>query len=234
MQFTAVDGSPVPNPALPVVRAIKRRRPDLTLTSCYRGDDPGASRILKTFHKSTQAFLYWAYQQRLRGVPGFGWANPANRPRFSTHECFNDGVAFPRIPAGSPIPAQFVGQDWSNGAAAAQAAREEGYLCTLTYPTSARERQHINCRKGFRIHKATFRALKQGSHGPRVKDLKRRLHFLGYFRGKDMSGGFGPTLAGALTAFQKDHALKPDGVYGIHTHHQLLASVAWHKKKHSK
>lgn len=223
MKFEAVDGSPVPHAALPVVRAIKRRRPDLHLTSCYRGTDPAAAGILRRFGKSTQAWLYRAYW--VLHLPGY---NPANPPNFSTHECFNDGVAFRWIPRGAPIPAYAVGQDWSNGAAAAEAAREEGYVVTLTYPNSRGEAQHVNCRKKPRL---PFRALKHGSHGPRVRVLMSRLRFLGYLpKRHKLAGRFGDALDVALRRFQRDHHLKADGVYGIHTHHQVVASVAWHKK----
>jgi hypothetical protein len=223
MKFVEIDGCPVPTGAAPVVREIKQRT-GMRLTSCYRGSDPAAATILRRFGKSTQAWLYRAYW--VLRLPGY---NPANQPGFSTHECFNDGVAFSWAPRGHAIPGWAVGQDWPNGARAAQAAREGGYVATLTYPNSLGERQHINCRKKPKIK--TFRTLKLGSRGRAVQKLQVRLRTLGYLPASFKTGKTlgGPTVTG-LKNFQHDHHLKADGVYGIHTHRQLLASVAWHKK----
>lgn len=224
MRFVEIDGTPVPRGAAPVVRAIKERT-GMQITSCYRGSDPGAAGILRRFGKSTQAWLYRAYW--ILHLPGY---NPANAPGYSTHECYNDGVAFRYLPRGHAIPGYAVGQDWPNGARAAQAAREEGYVATLTYPGAPREGQHINVRKKPR---RPFRALKRGSKGRRVRKLQVRLRTLGYLPNEHKVGTlFGDNTYRALKLFQRDHHLHPDGVYGVHTHKQLLASMAWHRQHH--
>lgn len=223
MRFVEIDGCPVPKGAVPVVLAIKART-GMRITSCYRGSDPNAAGILRRFGKSTQAWLYRAYWiLHLRGY------NPANQPGFSTHECYNDGVAFSFLPRGHAIPGYMVGQDWPNGARAAEAGREAGYVVTLTYPNSRGEAQHINCRKKPKVK--TFRTLHYNSRGRAVVKLQVRLRLLDFLPDDFETGRkFGKSTQAALREFQRAHHLKADGVYGVHTHRQLLASVAWHQK----
>jgi hypothetical protein len=225
MRFVEIDGCPVPAPgAEACVRAIKEHRPDLRLNSCYRGSALNAAGILRRFHKSTQAWLYRAYW--ILHLPGY---RPANPPGFSTHECHNDGVAFRWIPRGAPIPGWMVGQDWSNGAAAAQAARSAGFYATLTYPSSPLESQHINLRR----KPVLFRSLKPESKGLRVRRLQYQLHVLGFFPHK-RGRFYGPNTVKAVKAFQRAHGMNPDGIYGPHTHQQLQASYRWHSRKGKK
>lgn len=219
MKFEVIDGCPVPTGAVPVVRAIKAQRPGLRLNSCYRGDK--ATSLLKRLGKSTQSMLWYGF---LHHLPGY---NPANPPGRSTHELFNDGSAFPG-PVGMALPEYKVGMDWSDGASAAEAGREAGLVTTLTYPNSRGEAQHVNCRKKPRRR---FRTLKKDSHSARVETLQKRLRFLGYLSSHHKVGRlYGERTAQAVKYFQRDHHLKADGVYGIHTHHQLLASYRWHKR----
>lgn len=219
MKFEVIDNCPVPAGCVPVVRGIKSRRPDLRLNSCYRGNQ--ATSILRRLGKSTQSMLYWGF---IRHLPGY---NPANPPGQSTHELYNDGVAF-RGPRGMPLPQYKCGMDWNNGAEAARAGREEGFVTTLTYPNSRGEAQHVNCRKKPRY----FKSLRFHKRGHRVRQLQIRLRYLGYFD-HHVGSYFGNDTYHALKKFQHDHHLRSDGVYGVHTHHQLLASVRWHKRHES-
>jgi len=55
--------------------------------------------------------------------------------------------------------------------------------------------------------------LKQGSSGPAVKDLQRKLKDLG-FDPNGVDGNFGPGTRAALIAFQQSKGLQPDGIAG--------------------
>lgn len=234
LKFAVVDRCPVPAKAAPFVIEAKRRSGQ-TLSSCFRGREARA--ILARFGKHDQAFLYDGFR---RGLPGF---NPANPPGFSTHECFNDGPAFPRLRRGARIPDELVGQDWSNGAAVAATYRAMGVNAALTYPGSAREAQHVNIRV---IPKKLKPPLKRGDGRKggggvrkRVNKMTGRLSYVA----RPNTGGKRSYLGGrrnvfdkqtevALKDFQEDHGLKPDGVYGEMTEHQLdIAYDHWHKRR---
>lgn len=223
MQFVVVDRCPVPKKAAPFVVEAKRRSGE-SLNSCFRGAEARA--ILARFGKHDQAYLYNGWVRRL---PGFNAANP---PGFSTHECFNDGPAFPSRRRGARIPDELVGQDWSNGAKVAATYRSMGINAALTYPTSVMERQHVNIRV---VPKSLTPPLKLGDgkkkgHGVRrrVNKMTGRLSYV--WRPK--TGGkkkyldgrrnvFGAETLKALKQYQHDHGLKADGVYGEMTEHQL-------------
>jgi hypothetical protein len=55
--------------------------------------------------------------------------------------------------------------------------------------------------------------LKPGDTGLQVKALQRELAGLGYAVGA-IDGNYGPTVAKAVTAFQRAHHLTPDGIVG--------------------
>lgn len=57
--------------------------------------------------------------------------------------------------------------------------------------------------------------LKQGSRGPEVVKLQRGLGELGYLL--DPDGKFGPDTRDAVTSFQREHGLAPDGIVGSAT-----------------
>jgi len=59
-------------------------------------------------------------------------------------------------------------------------------------------------------------ALKQGSSGPEVLSLQKRLKELG-FDPNGVDGSFGPGTKAALVAFQKSNGLAPDGIAGPQT-----------------
>lgn len=240
MEFAVVDGTPVPKILEYPCQQVSAE-PGQALVSGYRGEK--AAGLLKRLGKSTQAYLYWAFTQRLAGVPGFSWANPANRPRQSTHELFNDGVAYGRI-VGRALKAWQCGMDWVNGLAAVQRFRELGYPAMLTYPDNIREKQHVNLTRKPRVSVWRLRPLKKGSRGRRVKYLKHQLHFIHdpdthrpYFaggRGKP-AGGWGPWYDRdailAVKAFQRDHGQVPDGVVGYVTKRNIDASYRLAQKR---
>lgn len=248
MKFDVIDGCVVPREIADEVREVKRRS-GATLVSCYRGDK--ATGLLRRLGKSTQSYLYDAFRKRLAGVPGFGWANPANPPGASTHELFNDGVAYPG-PARMPLAGWKVGMDWdiphAQNGSITKAFAQIGWTVTLTYPTSTRERQHLNARRRGRQW-IPFRALKSGSSSARVAKLRRQLGYVhdpdtdavyttahakdnkGHKLGAKADRTFGPELERALKAFQRDWQQKPDGVYGKQTHDQLQSRVRARSKK---
>jgi hypothetical protein len=162
-EVCVVDSCPVPSGAAPLVVEAKHRSGE-TLESCFRGSEARA--ILARFGKHDQAYLWNGW---VRHLPGF---NPANPPGFSTHECFNDGPAFPSIRRGGRIPEVCVGQDWSNGAHVVQIYRAMGVNAALTYPGSVREKQHINIRQAPKNLKLP---LKLWDKGKRVVALANHL-----------------------------------------------------------
>lgn len=224
MDFVEIDGCPVPKGrAEQFVRDVKKRDSSLRLTSVYRGSDPKAAGILRRFGKSTQAWLYRAYW--ILHLPGYRPANPVG---FSTHELFNDGVAY-KLPRGWPLKPWQVGMDWNNGPRAAQVGREAGYRSASTYPGKALEVQHVNLFRKPRLRKK-FKVLKRGSKGFRVRKLQVRLRFLGFLNMEHVTGRFGESTERALKDFQRKHGMKADGIYGRHSHDQVMASYRWHRK----
>lgn len=235
MKFEVVDGCPVPVKVVAAVRECKRRSGQV-LTSCFRG--PEAASILHRFGKRSQPELYWGWLHRL---PGF---NPANPPGYSTHECHNDGPAFPNYRQGARIPDELVGQDWTNGWKVAQTYREMGIPAALTYPTSAREKQHVNVRvivAKWRWRRAP-KPLRKGSKGKRVlalaKDLSvcRRPHSGGqrYITATLLTDPsfYGASIEAAVKSFQRDHGLRVDGAAGQMTLHQIAVSANFWREHH--
>lgn len=67
--------------------------------------------------------------------------------------------------------------------------------------------------------------LREGDHGPAVKELQAQLREMGY-RGADgqplkSDGSFGPNTKAALQAYQRDHRLEADGIAGPRTNRSL-------------
>jgi len=158
------------------------------------------------------------------GRPGF---NPANPPGFSTHERRNDGVAYPG-PRGARLPYWCVGMDWTDAPAVVQAAKAEGYIAVVTYPSNPREGHHINFRREP-LFKPLFKPLQRGSRGPRVLMLTRRLSALvspanhePYLDGARPT--FDAATEDAVRRFQSEHKQLVDGIYGPLTHKQLITS----------
>ena len=63
-------------------------------------------------------------------------------------------------------------------------------------------------------------AVQQGDRGAEVTSLQQRLKQLGYFKG-DTTGYFGSVTKKAVTQFQQDKGLEPDGVVGTKTQASL-------------
>ncbi len=166
---------------------------------------------------SSQAELYEGY---ITGQPGF---NPANPPGQSTHERRSDGVAYPG-PIGRPLRWWQCGIDTDGSDAFIAAAKKRGWIVVRPY-RSGSEYHHVNFVKPPKLPR---RVLKYGSKGRKVRKLKKRLKYLGYFKGK-IDRNFGPKLLKAVRAFQKDHGMIVDGIVGIHTWTQLKVTFrrAW-------
>jgi len=83
------------------------------------------------------------------------------------------------------------------------------------------------------------RALRRGDHGPRVRNLTRRLSYVrSHTTGKPYLDGeravFDPETDAALKAFQLEHHIKPKGVFGVATQHALGRSVELEKARRKK
>lgn len=237
IRFAVIDGCAVPSAIADEIREVKRRT-GATLVSCDRSDE--AEPILNANGKQTQEQLYNGF---VRGLPGY---NPANPPGRSTHERRSDAVAYPG-PVGRKLKPYQVGMDWDipHVRAVIKAFAELGWIATVTYPTSARERQHVNVRRKGREF-VPFQALKRGSRGARVAYLRWALGFVHdpdtgqpylspRYRLKALSSRedrtFGGELETALRYFQSDWGHKPDGIYGRQTAAQLRTRVRARRQK---
>lgn len=70
------------------------------------------------------------------------------------------------------------------------------------------------------------RNLKKGSEGDDVKELQEKLIALGYDLGKyGADGDFGSATLTAVKAFQKDHGLTVDGIFGKKSYAALIEGV---------
>lgn len=230
MRFSTVDGCVVPADLEEELRAIKKDS-GATLVSCYRGED--ATEMLHRLGKWTQVDAWNAF------INGTG--NPANRPRQSTHECYSDGVAY-RFPVGTRLRYWMVGMDWDipHVQAVVKAAAKRGWTATVTYPTSTRERQHVNLRKEPKL--AIFKSLRRGQKSPRVASIRKNLAYVRdpntgkpYLRSPKRANGssmfFDEDIYHALREFQRDHGQRDDGIYGLQTARQLAASVRFRKQR---
>jgi peptidoglycan hydrolase-like protein with peptidoglycan-binding domain len=68
-------------------------------------------------------------------------------------------------------------------------------------------------------------AVQQGDRGQEVTSLQQRLKELGYFK-SDATGYFGSVTKKAVTQFQQDKGLEPDGVVGTKTQASLSTQVS--------
>ncbi|NLK52343.1 MAG: L,D-transpeptidase family protein [Syntrophomonadaceae bacterium] len=66
----------------------------------------------------------------------------------------------------------------------------------------------------------TGRILKLGAEGNDVGDIQQKLKVLGYYTG-DVDGVYGTLTEQAVSAFQKDQGLDPDGIVGVLTYNAL-------------
>lgn len=74
----------------------------------------------------------------------------------------------------------------------------------------------------FHATAALFRA---GSIGPEVIQLQERLSALGYYQG-DLDGQYGPATQEAISRFQAQNGLEPDGMAGALTLSRLYDAQA--------
>jgi Domain of unknown function (DUF1906)/Putative peptidoglycan binding domain len=93
------------------------------------------------------------------------------------------------------------------------------------------------------VHAATgparIRALRRGDRGPRVRQLTKRLSYVhSHATGKPYLDGerpvFGASVEASLKEFQREHGIKPKGVYGVATQHALARSVELEKARRKK
>jgi hypothetical protein len=223
MEFVVIDHCPAPASMGPVLRAIRTAvvGGGTLYNSIYRGEDAAA--LLHANDKRTQAELF--------AELGPGVANP---PRQSTHELYNDGVAY-RGWRGQKLRAHWkVGLDVNDSlvrATMAEAAKHN-WILTQTYPGSAVEFHHLN----FRKPPVYFHTLKRGSRGPRVWWVQRKLKVLGDAPHRPMKRGrFDANTEANLKILQGHWKLKQDGIYGPHTSttlHRALRKHARDKKEH--
>lgn len=219
---TGAGGRPVPKKLGPPVRQILAAS-GTTLNSGLR-----TQRAVNWARKrgavlSSQRELYDGYRF---GRPGY---NPANRPGSSTHERRSDGVAYPG-PVGRVLRWWQCGLDIGgpyssreNAERFCGAARQKGWVATITYPSNPAEQHHVNFRKPPIL---PF-ILRQGAKGGRVKKYSRRLKFIrsGKTRKSYLPHApkkkFDGQMAEAVRKFQRDHGLSVDGVIGPNTKAQI-------------
>jgi hypothetical protein len=172
---------------------------------------------------------------RARGAAGYG---PANSESTSTHCGFNDGTAYPKLPARFPLRWWMWGMDLEipDIPRFIREARKEGMIVTLTYPHSRGEAQHCNFRKeppSWTLYMS--RPLKKGSKGPRVAAVTKALcripdaHGAPYL--SEPSSTMTDRVVQAVRAFQRDHHQVADGVVGVATRRQVSRSDAYHRRK---
>ena len=213
------------------------KRADAPITSCAR--EKAAEPFLRQLGKMSQQELFDCAQAmaRTKHCPDscHGNCNPANPPGKSTHERFNDGVAYAVWPVMFKLPPWGRGIDVQVDRVQAfcAEARKEGFTVTATYPGSPREAQHVNFRKQPKVSVWDVRPLREGSRGPRVSlvvrllwqvvDPQTRKPYLDpHIKPK---GKFNAQVTSAVKAFQRDHHQKDDGVVGIHTIRALRAAA---------
>lgn len=204
-------------------------RANAPIVSCAR--EAAAEPLLRQLGLHSQTQLYDCYARKTRtGIcpPACnGNCNAANPPGKSTHERRNDGLAYPRWRLFLKLPVWGRGIDVERDRVPAfcDEARKEGFIVTLTYPSSSQEAQHVNFRKPPKISIWSVRPLRAGDRGPRVSQVVRLLWFLRspltdepYLDPHVMPHGrFTPPVEHAVGAFQRDHHQKLDGTVGIHT-----------------
>jgi len=222
VEFVVIDNCPVPAQLADEIHRIKELS-GAHLNSCDRS--PEAEPILRQFGKHSQRQLFDAFT---RHEPG---ANPANPPGKSTHERRNDGVAYPG-PAGEQLEYWQVGMDWDNPPAAVAAARQLGWIATVTYPHNAREVQHVNFRKD---PETGLPFAKPGDEGA---DVRKITHALATIRSPsnqqpyppEAFPHYGPRVIEAVKRFQREHHQDPDGIVGPHTATQLAVALRQHEQ----
>jgi hypothetical protein len=222
VEFVVIDSCPVPAELADEIKRIKEIS-GAHLNSCDRS--PEAEPILRQFGKHSQKELFAAF---VNHQPG---ANPANPPGKSTHERRNDGVAYPG-PAGAELEYWQVGMDWDNPPAAVAAARQLGWIATVTYPHNTHEAQHVNFRKEPEA------GLPQGKPGDDGATVRQITHVLATIRSPvnhqpylpEAFPHYGPRVIEAVKRFQTEHHQDVDGIVGPHTATQLAVALRQHEQ----
>jgi peptidoglycan hydrolase-like protein with peptidoglycan-binding domain len=227
------------------VAAISKRA-NAPIMSCAR--EPAAESLLRQLglHSQKQLFDCAQTKKNTGNCPpdcvAASNCNAANPPGHSTHERFNDGIAysiFPGAPFRLPVWARGIDVQIDRVKAFCDEARREGFTVTLTYPGSAQEAQHVNFRKQPKISIWDIRPLREGMRGPRVSLVVRLLWQIRDPQTKRPyldphirpHGNFTPQVRDAIKAFQRDHHQDDDGVVGIHTIRALRGALRLQKKK---
>ena len=217
------------------VAAISMRA-NAPISSCAR--EAAAEPLLHELGKMSQKQLYDCAQAKIKTgrCPDAcgGNCNAANPPGRSTHERFNDGVAYPAWLPGLRLPVWARGIDVQRDRVSAfcDEARKEGFTVTLTYPHSTQEAQHVNFRKKPAIDLWSIRPLREGTSGPRVRLVVRLLWAVHDPQTRKPyldphvhpNGRFTPQVAAAVKAFQHDHHQPATGQVDLHTIRALRAA----------
>lgn len=127
--FRVIQGCPVRADIAPyIAMCVDDVRAEVE--SIYRGD--GARAILNKHGKHSQYQLYHATPAERAA---WGVLGTPNRPGHSTHELFSDGVAFPGVPDGQPLPWWCQGFDVNDADAqnVINAAARHGWILFRPY-----------------------------------------------------------------------------------------------------
>jgi hypothetical protein len=226
LKYELLNCRPCPAKLAPILRRLQEKT-GVTYTSLERTQSAVNFARSHGCTLSSQAELYdgWIHHR-----PGF---NPANPPGRSTHERRSDGVAYAG-PAGRPLFWWQLGIDNTNSPALCAAARDEGWIVTVTYPGSSSEAHHVNLRK--RPHPFdVITVLKRGDKGGKVKRFTAKLANIPLPNHHDKTyldqahDHFTEHVEEAVKKFQGDFHLKRDGVVGKHTRTQIR--VSWRKAR---
>ena len=217
MRFAIINSRPVPHRLAPALMRIKARTGAL-------------AQLLRPLPRG-EPYLEAARQDEpaaaLRGVPPRAPGLQSGQPaRLLDARAPQRRRRIPG-PARRALPYWCVGMDWTDAPAVVQAAKAEGYMAVVTYPSNPREGHHINsaasrCQAALQAaaaglarparphaHAAPERARVAGD--PRAVPRRRAADLRRGHRGR------GPALPERAQA-------AVDGIYGPLTHKQLITS----------
>lgn len=233
----------VGEPGFGEVVAEISRRSNCTITR--HAADQEAAGLLHSLGQHTQAEVILLHAQ---GVPGYGPANPVNG---TTHNRYNDGVAYRWWPWGFKIPKWARGIDCNVGRRDAflAEARKMGYVVSVTYPGAVGEAQHVNFRKAPKLNWWVLRPVRKGMRAPKGSRAHYVIYLLRMIKVYDagvpfkdrksyLDGKFAPYrkvgdhVEDAIKRFQRRHGQTADGIVGIHTIRSMQAEYRRQKKSH--
>jgi hypothetical protein len=227
--YTGASGSRfVANDKLGPIIAHISKTSGCEVTRVYAGQD--AATLIHAIGLHTQEEV-----KRLSdaGTPGYG---PANPPDQSTHCERNDGVAY-RLPRRAWVPWWGCGMDLkiSEIPNFIRHAAQDHQLVTRTYPFSRGEAQHCNFRRAPKLPNIwKSKPLRHLSQGNRVRFITRMLVKIPDSSGRlyltEPSNTMTERVVDAVKKFQREHHQKADGVVGVQTRAQIVASYRWHQK----